>query len=249
MENYNLLYAPDTHPALWIGQPKPPKLSFTEWTNQALEKINSSEKPILIVSNSLNNLFPEIYDFEWLQKIHPDKKVCLLVDDSHGLGITGSRGEGVYTRIPKIQHLETIVIGSMAKAVDAGVILGTKNTIDKLRNSPVYAGASPPSPGVLYAYVNAYSIYQNELYKLRSNIKFFIACIDGIHGISYLNDFPVFLLDDAKAGSFLSSKGIIISSFAYPDPKGIALNRVVLNSAHTKDEMKGLAEALFEAKG
>lgn len=247
LDDYKLNYAPDTHPALWIGQPKPLKLSFTEWAEQAVKAVNHSEQPILLITNSLNNLFPEIYDFEWVKKILPGKKVCLVVDDSHGLGITGKNGEGVYPRIPKSPVGETIVIASMAKGlgIDAGVILGTKKTINELRRSPVYAGASPPAPGLLYAYVNALAIYQEELVKLRANMKFFASFIIEAKGLHYLEDFPAYLIADPNAGDYLLKKGILISSFAYPDPKGKMLNRVVLTSKHTKEEMRELATALL----
>lgn len=243
---YKFIYAPDTHPALWIGEPKPPITTFREWAIQTVDEVNGSDQAVLLISNSLNNLFPEIYEFSWLKEILPGKKVSLLVDDSHGIGITGEKGEGVYSRIPKIPHIETIVIASMAKAlgVDAGVILGTKTTIEKLRSSPVYVGASPPVPGVLFGYVNAFSIYQEELEKLRANVRFFNSLMDYKPGMSYATDLPVFLLDDANAGIYLASKGIIISSFSYPDPKGKVLNRVVLNSGHSMEELRGLAEAL-----
>ena len=249
-QKYKFIYAPDTHPALWIGEPKPPIQSYREWTIQTVKEVNSSNQDVLLISNSLNNLFPEIYEFDWLKDILPGKKISFLVDDSHGIGITGKNGEGIYSSMPQIPHIETIVIASMAKAlgVDAGVILGTKTTIDKLRTSPVYAGASPPVPGVLYAYINAFAIYQEELEKLRANIKFFTSLIEQTQGISYLTNFPVFLIDDANAGLNLASKGILISSFAYPDPEGKALNRVVLNSGHSEEEMKGLAEALLGSK-
>lgn len=249
-QKYKLIYAPDTHPALWIGTPKPPVLSFKEWTVQAVKEINSSVQPIMLITNSLNNLYPEIYQFDWLNEILPDKEVCLLVDDSHGIGITGKKGEGVYQRILQAPNIEIIVIASMAKAlgVDAGVILGTKKIIDELRTSPVYAGASPPSPGILFAYINAYAIYQEELEKLRSNTKFFAGFMDKQQGLSFINDFPVFLIDDAQAGKYLASKGIMISSFAYPDPKSMPLNRVVLNSRQSKEELRVLADAIFESK-
>ncbi|WP_411273597.1 aminotransferase class I/II-fold pyridoxal phosphate-dependent enzyme [Daejeonella sp.] len=244
------IYAPDTHPALWIGKPNPPRMSFGEWAVQAVEEINGSDEAVLLISNSLNNLIPEIYDFNWLKKIIPGKKVTLLVDDSHGIGITGEKGEGVYSWIPKIPHTEIIVIASMAKAlgVDAGVILGTNKSIKKFRTSPVYAGASPPVPGVLYAYVNALSIYQEELKKLRDNIKFFTSLIKHRPEVLYITNFPVFLIDDAHAVTDFASKGIQISSFAYPDPTGKVLNRVVLNSGHNKVELKGLAEAILGSK-
>ncbi len=250
IERYKFIYAPDTHPALWIGEPKPPKTSFTDWVNQAVKEVNDSDQPVLLITNSLNNLFPEIYQFEWLAKILPGRKVTLLVDDSHGIGITGQYGEGAYSRIPRLPGIETIVVASMAKAlgIDAGVIVGTKKIISELRNSPVYAGASPPSPGYLHAYVNAAAIYQEELEKLRANMKFFMSFIKDEQGLAYLKDFPVYLINNVEAGEYLSSKGIVISSFAYPDPKGKALNRVVLNSRHSKEEMRRLAEAMIENK-
>lgn len=249
-EKSKLIYAPDTHPALWIGEPKPPAMNFNEWALRTVDEVNNTDKAVLLITNSLNNLFPEIYEFDWLKKILPGRKVSLLVDDSHGIGIGGERGEGVYSRIPQIPHIECIVVASMAKAlgVDAGLILGTKQTIDRLRTSPVYAGASPPSPGLLHAFVNAFRIYQEELGKLRSNIKLFTSLIDERENISYLPEFPVFLIEDPNAGNYLRSKGILISSFAYPDPTGPTLNRVVLNSRHSNRELRGLAEAILGSR-
>ncbi len=244
------IYAPDTHPALWIGQPNPTKMSFKDWTDYAIKETNNSDQPVLLITNSLNNLLPEIYDFGWLNKIDSERKAFLIVDDSHGIGITGKKGGGVYERIPKLPNINAIVIASLAKAlgIDAGVILGTKTIIDDLRRSPVYAGASPPSPGFLYAFANASAIYMEELDKLRANMKFFDSFFEGKKGINFLKDFPVYLLDDQHAAQELAMKGIQISSFAYPDPKGKILNRVVLNSRHTKEEMRSLAENILRQK-
>ncbi len=245
---YKFIYAPDTHPALWLGKPQPPEMSFKQWANYAIGEVNNSDKPVLLITNSLNNLVPEIYDFGWLNKIDSAREFYLVVDDSHGLGITGAKGEGVYERIPKLPNVSTIVIASLAKAmgIDAGVILSTKYIIDDLRKSPVYAGASPPSPGFLYAYANACSVYLEELNKLRFNMNFLNSFFEGRIGISFLKDFPVYLLDDELAAERLASKGIKISSFAYPDPKGKTLNRIVLNSRHSKEEMGRLVENILK---
>jgi 8-amino-7-oxononanoate synthase len=101
----------------------------------------------------------------------------------------------------------------MAKAIgiDAGVILGTKTIIKRLRTSPVYAGASPPSPGMLFAYSNASAIYFEELEKLRANMKFFISFIGERKDIAYLKDFPVYMLNNENTAEYLSSTGILIS--------------------------------------
>lgn len=248
--DYKFIYAPDTHPALWIGKPNPPKIHFKEWIERVISEVNNSDKPVLLITNSLNNLIPEIYEFDWLAKILPGKKVILLVDDSHGIGITGQSGEGVYSRIPQIPNIEIIVIASMAKAlgVDAGLILGKRKIINELRNSTVYAGSSPPSPGVVYAYVKAREIYLEELNKLRGNINFLTDFLQRQAGLIYSKNFPVFLVETLGAGDYLESKGVIISSFAYPDPKGKTLDRIVISSNHSKEELKNLATALNKIK-
>lgn len=248
LNTHHFIYAPDTHPALWIGKPEPPKMKFTEWVEQVIPEVNRSERPVLLITNSLNNLIPEIYEFDWLAKILPAKQVVLLVDDSHGIGITGRSGEGVYSSIPSIPNIDIVVIASMAKAlgVDAGVILGSYELIKELRNSPVYAGSSPPSPGILYAYIKASELYSTQLTKLQENTRFFEGFLKEPMGLSYSPDFPVFLLNNPKSYKYLVSKGMIISSVAYPDPRGEILNRIVVNSMHTKKQLKNLAAALKE---
>src|SRR5690606_11373052 len=123
-------------------------ISYNEWVEQTVLVINNSELPVLIITNSLNNLYPQIYSFEWLTQIDTGKEVSLLIDDSHGVGICGTSGGGIYSVIPGSANIRVIVVASMAKAlgVDAGLILGEKTTISFLRDSIIYAGASPPSP-------------------------------------------------------------------------------------------------------
>lgn len=246
MNDYELIYAPETHPALWIGPPRPPKVSFNNWVDSTLLSANNAEKPVMIITNSLNNLTPEIYDFSWVTNLRPTQKIVLLVDDSHGIGVTGDAGQGVYGKIPVNDKVEVIVIASMAKAlgIDAGMILSSQKTINKLRNSPIYAGASPPSPGFLFAYANGARVYEQELERVRSNLKFFMGLLNGVKGLKYVENFPVVLIDNPQSGDLLLKQGFLISSFAYPDPKGQPLNRVVINSGHTNEELRKLATAI-----
>ena len=213
--SHRFIYAPETHPALWIGKPNPPKMSFSEWAEKTVEEVNKSNDDVLLITNSVNNLLPEIYEFDWLTNVHSGRKLTLLIDDSHGIGIIGQNGEGSYSRVTKLPNISLVVVSSMAKAlgVDAGLILSTEKMIARLRTSPIYSGASPPSPGVLYAYANALDIYKRELEKLRLNMQFFIGLVVVSHSVNYVNDFPVFLLKNPDASERLMSEGISISSF------------------------------------
>jgi len=245
-ETHRLIYAPDTHPALWIGKPKAPGIKFEVWVEQAINQINESDQPIMIISNSLNNLIPEIYSFDWLKRIDPHKEIVLLIDDSHGIGITGDRGNGIYNNLPQLPNIEIFVIASMAKALgfDAGLILGSNAGITNLRNSPVYVGSSPPSPGMLYAFVHAELIYKQQLENLHRNLILFTDLLASTKQLFFINDFPVLLLQDDQIAVDLLKNGINISSFPYPDPRGKSIHRIVLNSSHKKEELEILAKAI-----
>lgn len=244
--SHQLIYAPETHPALWIGSPKPPIMKFSDWVEETIPMINESERPSLIISNSLNNLIPEIYDFDWLIRIDPAKRAVLLVDDSHGLGISDEYGEGVFCRIPKLPNIETFVVASMAKAlgIDAGIVLGNAAGILDLRTSPIYAGSSPPSPGMLYAFVHAGEIYAHELGNLRKNLRLFTDLLESTKNLFFIDDFPVYLLQDDQIALDLLKNGINISSFPYPDPKDNPIHRIVISSIHEREELEILANAI-----
>lgn len=244
--SHHLIYAPETHPALWIGSPEAPRLQFYEWVDKTIRRINESDEPCMIISNSLNNLIPEIYDFNWLKRIDPSKRTILLIDDSHGIGICGDYGEGIYSSIPKLEHIETIVIASMAKAlgIDAGIILGNALTVKKLRSSAVYIASSPPSPGMLYAFVKAEGIYAHELGNLRKNLRLFTDLLESKKSLFFINDFPVFLLKNDSDATRLLKNGINISSFPYPDPGGKSLHRIIISSIHINGELEVLANEM-----
>ena len=245
-ETHQLIYAPDTHPALWIGRANAPRIKFVEWIEKTIELINGSDQPVMLISNSLNNLVPEIYNFDWLTRVDPHKELILLIDDSHGIGITGNQGEGIYSRLPKLPNIQTYVIASMAKALgfDAGLILGNSAGIKNLRTSPLYVGSSPPAPGMLYAFVHAADIYAHELLYLRKNLRLFTDLLESTKNLFFINDFPVFLLLDDEIAADLSKNGINISSFPYPDPRAKAIHRIVINSIHKKEELEILAKRI-----
>lgn len=247
-QSHHLIYAPESHPALFLGIPNSPKQSYKDWIEHTVNEVNSSKKPVLIISNALNNLIPEIYDFEWLSRLVPDREIIILIDDSHSLGVVGENGEGSYSQIPNLPSIQKIVVSSMAKAmgVDAGLILADSLIINSLRGSAIYAGSSPPSPGILYAYVHSEEIYHHELKHLRQNIKLLADLIDSEKELFYVKDFPVFLIKNEKIAEGLIKRGIQFSSFPYPDPKGNKLNRLVISSIHKAEEINLLANLIKE---
>ncbi|MFC3561266.1 aminotransferase class I/II-fold pyridoxal phosphate-dependent enzyme [Pedobacter jamesrossensis] len=241
----NMLYAPGSHPALWLETQMDALMSFKEWAVKTVETINSSpDKNWVLISNSMNNLIPEIYDFDFLKSVDKDKKIILIVDDSHGIGVNNN-GLGAFSNLPELENIENVVVASMAKAlgVDAGLVLASSKIISQLKNTSTFIGASPPSAAGLYAFILGEKIYQKALKELKDNILSFQTAAN--LAWKFELDFPVFLLGDADLAEKLLQKQILISSFPYPTPSDKLLNRIVLSSWHTESNIATLISALL----
>ncbi|MBC6110088.1 aminotransferase class I/II-fold pyridoxal phosphate-dependent enzyme [Pedobacter fastidiosus] len=239
-----VLYAPATHPALWLKNQESDSRSFTAWALQTLQLINTSdEKNWVLISNSMNNLFPEIYDFGFLKQIDQDKKLTLIVDDSHGIGVNNF-GRSAYDLLPQQENIERIVVASMAKAlgVDAGLILASKEMINKLKNTNEFNGASPSAAAGAYAFIHAAEIYQKEWEKLQQNISFLVDHLDSRW--NFAPNFPAFLIHDSEIDQKLLKQNILISSFPYPTQNSKPINRIVLSSWHQEADILKLASAI-----
>ncbi|WP_316810544.1 aminotransferase class I/II-fold pyridoxal phosphate-dependent enzyme [Pedobacter heparinus] len=246
----SLLYAPQTHPALWLNEDPGITGSFNNWAESSLQHINSGkQRKWLLLSNSLNNLFPERYDFCFLENIHPDKDVTLIVDDSHGIGLL-DHGRGILNLIAAPKNVQVIVVASMAKAlgVDAGLILGPQQAITQLKKSNVFMGASPPAAAGLYAFMHAAGIYRAELEKLHAHMDDFAAGVQPDEW-DYVKDYPVYLSKNKDLYQELLKSRILISSFPYPDQNSPALNRVVLSSWASRESIGQLLQAIAAQRG
>jgi len=239
-----VIYAPATHPALWLAT-QPQRLeSFSRWKAEIVDEVNKSEEQNwILISNSMNNLFPEIYDFDFLKNVESQKKIILIVDDSHGTGVNNN-GLGAFCKLPKAENIESIVVASMAKAlgIDAGMILGSRKIIQQLKNTNVFAGASPPSAAGLFSFIHGEEIYSEALKKLQQNITQFRS---GLNLTSKFEpEFPAFLFTHSDFAARLMTKNILISSFPYPTPDSEPINRIVLSSWHTEKNILNLLSAI-----
>lgn len=240
-----LLYAPGSHPALWLDSKPNSLLSFKEWVPWVIDSINKSpQKEFVIVSNTLDSLVPEIYDFSLFEEINGDKTIHFLLDDSHGIGILGRDGSAVMANVPQSETFRLTVVASMAKGlgVDAGVILSDKRTIEQMKCTGIYLGASPPAPASLYAFIHAAPIYKEKYKLLQHNIELFRSRVHQ-ENVSVKN-FPAFYFPDTGLFDRLKKNNIIISSFSYPLPTDPAFNRVVISSAHKEEDILELCRVI-----
>jgi 7-keto-8-aminopelargonate synthetase-like enzyme len=243
----SFLYAPNTHPALWRTAMDNIQGNYENWVTETIQHIQASqESSFVIVTNSLDPLLAKRYDFSWINNLPSDKNYTFLVDDSHGLGITGEDGWGIFKELTAYHTIQLMVVSSLGKAlgVPGGVILGNRSAIDSLQKSPFFGGASPISPAYLYGFLRCSDIYRQARTALQAHIRQFEQAMQPTGMFRNFTNFPVFYTDNPALFTYLQEQQIWISCFPYPSPQDPLITRVVLNSLHTADDVEKLIAAI-----
>jgi 8-amino-7-oxononanoate synthase len=257
VDNFNIPiihyhYAPGVHPALWGPSYKRAKTNWELWAEETVSKIKQSrpDDVHVILSDSVRSPFVESFDFSIFKNLPFYRQIFLVADDSHGLGVLGKGGSGVYQTLSSIQQVKLIVVSSLNKAlgVPGGVIFAEENMITTLRRSPFFAGASPGAPAYMYALeklfeAGAYPLVHEQLLKNTcavadelSKTKLFV----------HMEDYPVFCSLDGNLFDFLENNGILTSCFSYPQPTDPPVTRVVISAIHQKEDLDRLAEVCMK---
>lgn len=236
--------APGSHPA--ILQHKAQLNDFKIWSEQIIER-SASTGPLIIASDSVNPLTSIINNFNFLEQV--DNPITAVIDDSHGIGIIGQNGSGASRSVPQSDQLRYLFTYSLSKAygISGGAISCSKAEAEKFRHLPEYSGVTPSSPAQVFAFNKGQHIYHRQRQKLMDNIVYFEDRIKNMPGIQHTAGLPMFVLPTDINESVFFDHGILISSFAYPDPKGKTLKRIVLNALHTTDDLDILASVLQKA--
>lgn len=249
VEGYEFVYSPDVHPAVWhLPVVDVPKSSFREWAgglgSRVMGRGAAQQSNIAIVTNSVNAMRGELYDFSFLNHLPDNQNITVVIDDSHGLGVTGQNGSGVFRQIIQKPNLRLIVTASLAKAmgVAGGVIMSDGQTIQSIRSSAYFSGCSPIGPDHLHAYLNADELYKNAQEKLAANIQLFISQIADLKLFSYTDNYPVFYTERDDLYGFLLQNNILIYSFAHPKATDKPSTRVIISAWHEATDILKLGQ-------
>lgn len=248
LENSGKFYfAPGVHPALF-GEGMYSELHFENWTQFILEEAQHSKRPLVLFSNTLDPLKARQFDFHWIQHLPNNIPITLVLDDSHGMGITGKDGAGIFSNLKMPENVELIVVASLGKAlsIPGGVVLGNKHFIQKIWESPYFGGASPVNPAYLQAFLQAKDLYQQQRQILFQHIESFQSATESLKLFQTFPGYPVFYTPENALADFLKHHKALISSFAYPTAQSETITRIVLNAAHTEDDLIHLTDLLKE---
>ena len=242
----SVLYAPGSHPALWLQEAPLQEGDFDQWILNTVDFINNTvQEEFVVISNCIDNLTPQRFDFSPFKSLNVDKKVTLILDDSHGIGILKKDGISADLSGLKNPNIEIVVLASLAKGLgtDAGLVLGSKEMINQIKKNPIYNGASPTAPAAFYALIHGSSLYDEAFEKMQNNTSL-LAEIVAKTSLSHIENFPVFSSKKPELYKHLLQKNILISSFPYPLATSPLLNRIVISALHSEDDVRHLGEIL-----
>jgi len=241
-------YAPNTHEALRLSAPQNSSNTKT-LINDLRLAIEAGEEPVLFMDSI--SLDGENYpEFNWLKKLQLEK-IILVADDSHGFGIIGKNGEGVFSALQKFKTKYLIVCGSLGKGygIQGGFIAGSKEVIKGLKSSDMFAAASPAAPAALKTLLDAQKIISKKRRALSENVKFFLSVLSDHSPFDLLQDYPCFSFHNEGLVNHLFEKEILLTNFYYPNENGNLIQRIVLSSQHQKSDIRKLANVLNDYFG
>ncbi len=248
--NHSIHISPEAHPAIWASLSlEENNLTHNDWINKIISILNIGKRNNnVIFCNSLNSLTGEVYNFDWIDKIDKKINLTLVIDDSHGIGIIGTKGKGVIEGLKKYFHMQNrkfLITASLGKGlgITGGIILGNLALISELRKLTYYTSSSPIIPAYLYAYLNSYDLRDKLFNKLRHNIDYFNKNVE-CDTLKFNKLFPVISINNDLIGPLSYKENIILSSFPYPFQNSPLITRVVVNSTHNKNDLDSLLKFL-----
>ena len=238
---FQLFYAPNTHSAMFGTKVKTYK-TYTD-LNTALRAHISAQKnsvPVVFL-DSIDFSGGNYPDFIGLKSL-PLDQLILVIDDSHGIGVVGGDGGGIFRTIAALRPRELVVCCSLGKgfAVQAGAVFGNKTRIGQLTDSEFFGGASPASPAAMATLVQAQNHYVEKRKILHRNIKLFLDQTHGARNFHWMPGHPTFSYGNPPLTVRLEDKGIIVTDFSYPNEEGENMSRIVLSAAHCEADIFAL---------
>ena len=210
----------------------------------------------LIVSDAVFSMAGDIVDLPGLLAVAEKYDFLSMLDEAHANGVVGTTGRGVTEYFGLYPD---ILVGTCSKALgsEGGFACGNSLLIEFLINyarSFIFSTTLPAANAA--ATLKALEILQDEparIRRLQDNACFFTQCLRGL-GVEVSTEtaiVPIIVGDERmalNAAVRLKEAGFYISPIRYPTvPRGQALLRASLMSAHTQDDLRAAAEAIAKA--
>lgn len=248
-KRYKLFYAPNSHSALFQTNTKP-YATYTSLNIALREHLDQRKKEIPVVFiDSIDFSGCNYPSFDILKSL-PLESCILIVDDSHGIGVVGDEGAGVFKLLAATLCKDLVLCASLGKAMglQAGAIFGSKNTMAQLMETDFFGGASPAAPFFMATMLEANSLYESKRLLLQKNITSFLKTLKNPGLLNFMPQYPVFGYSNPRLTQHLKQHHILVTDFPYPTEDSFATSRIVLSAAHTIEDIETITTALNSFK-
>ncbi|MFT7679243.1 MAG: 8-amino-7-oxononanoate synthase [Planctomycetota bacterium] len=184
------------------------------------------------------------------------KDGLLVIDDSHGLGVTGPGGRGTAAAFD-LEDTRILQVSSLAKSLGSmgGFVSGAADRVEAVRRRAEAASSSTPlAPSAAAGAFAALEILQSEpvrlelLHKNTRALHRIAERLDRPHPGSFLPVITIRIEDESQGRSLAAailSHGLFVPWMRYPGTDGGYL-RVAVNAEHTEAEITRLGAVLAE---
>lgn len=254
----------NVHSSLWSGI----SLSgarverFSHNSPSDLQDILTTEdrtRPKLVVIEGVYSMEGHIAPLQELIEVGRDYNCFFVVDDAHGFGVLGDRGQGTVGYLDRLHEVD-VVCGSLSKSMAStgGFVAGSREIIEYLRThskQTIFSAAiSPSQAGCAMA---ALGILQNEpeyRERLWENTRYYKRLLNQLDLDIWNSETPaVPIVIGNKERTYriwksLMDEGIFtVIAIAPAVPPGKDLLRTAVSARHTRKDLERVAEALSKA--
>jgi len=204
--------------------------------------LSDETEEIIICSDAILALQTEPTNFDFLDNINPNKKITLIIDESHSLGVLGKNGQGISAIINHPIIKRKIFISSLSKAygVAGGIIASDREFINKLKALSLFSGAAGANPAILQTILDATDLFQLQLNKLKENLTYFYTRLNGKTQLNYSPNYPVIYYPAVLKKKFFDND-IVTTNFNYQDNN---INRIIIKASHHKEDLDKLLKLI-----
>ncbi len=228
----------------------------------AAEKLlaNSDHRRKILVTDGVFSMDGDVAPIATLKEICQRHRSMLLVDDAHGFGVVGTRGQGALEMAGGKAAGNVLLLGTLSKACGSfgAFIAGDGIYVDQLTQharSYIYTTALPCS--VVAASLKGIELIQTQAWrreKLNENIQFFReqAKRTGIAVTASATAIQPILLGEAQlaldVSASLRAKGFNVVAIRPPTvPVAMARLRITLMTDHTEKDIRQLLQCLADS--
>ena len=218
--------------------------------------VAASERKKLVVTDAVFSMDGDIAPLPELVVLCERYNAYLLVDDAHGFGVLGEHGRGILEHFnvssPRLIYMATL---GKAAGVFGAFAAGNASLIQTLMQGArtyIYTTAFPPL--LAAALRTSLQLFRAEAWR-RAHLRELVAALkQTLHPGRWqllLSETPIQPLlvggnqEAVALSDALRSRGILVPAIRPPTvPKGQARLRISLSAAHSKNDVRKLAETL-----